>query len=119
MDEKVENSSDNSDVEGRGARQTGPRTRHGKARSKFNAVKTGIFAKVVLAAKPFNESRSDFEKLLADVQASIRPRDHFEEILVENLALQFLRLGRVYQTDAEVAPLLFRNVREKFESDEG
>jgi hypothetical protein len=83
----------------------------------LNALKTGIFAKVVLAAKPFNESRSDFEQLLVDLQASIRPRDHFEELLVENLALQFFRLARVYQADAEVAPLLFRTVREKFESD--
>jgi hypothetical protein len=118
MGEKIVNEPENSDAR-RGVRQTGPRTPHGKARSRFNAMKTGIFAKLVLAAKPFDESRSNFEELLADLQASIRPRDHFERVLVETLALQFLRLTRVYQTDAEVAPLLFRNVREKFESDEG
>lgn len=118
MDEKIENEPQNSNVRRR-SRRTGPRTPQGKARSKLNAMKTGIFAKLVLAAKPFSESRDDFDKLLADLQESIRARDHFEEVLVESLALQFFRLARVYQTDAEVSPLLFRNVREKFESDEG
>ena len=116
MDEKIENEPENSNVRRR-SRRTGPRTPQGKARSRFNAMKTGIFAKLVLAAKPFSESRDDFDKLLADLQQSIRAQDHFEEVLVESLALQFFRLARVYQTDAEVAPLLFRNVREKFESD--
>ena len=116
MDEKIENEFDKPDAQ---RRQTGPKTHLGKRRSRLNAVKTGIFAKVVLAAKPFSESRNDFDQLLADLQKSIRARDHFEEVLVESLALQFLRLARVYQTDAAVAPLLFRNVREKFENEGG
>jgi hypothetical protein len=101
----------------RGSRRGGPRTSQGKARVRFNAVKTGIFAKVVLSADSFRESQKDFWKLLDELREATRPRDRFEEILVENLALQFFRLARVYQADAEAAPLLFRSVREKFESD--
>jgi len=116
MGQKIENEFDKPDVQ---RRQTGPKTHLGKERSKLNAVKTGIFAKVVLAAKPFSESRNDFDQLLVGLQESIRARDHFEEVLVESLALQFFRLARVYQADAEVAPLLFRSVREKFENEGG
>ena len=115
MSDKIGTAGENSDVRRGESRRPGPQTPGGKERSKLNAVKTGIFAKVVLAAKGFNESRNDFEKLLADLQESVRPRDNFEQILVENLALQYFRLARLYQADAEVAPLLFKNVREKFE----
>ncbi len=79
-------------------------------------MKTGIFAKVVLAGKPFSERRDDFDHLVADLRQSIGPRDHFEEVLVEGLALEFLKLARTYQADAEVAPLLFRKIFQKFES---
>jgi hypothetical protein len=101
----------------RGSRRGGPRTPQGKARSKFNAVRTGIFAKVLLTGDPPGKSHSAYRELIAELQESIRPRDRFEEMLVETLALQFLRLTRVYEADAAVAPILFRNVREKLESD--
>jgi hypothetical protein len=97
-------------------RKPGPRTPHGKEHSKYNAVKTGIFAKIVLTGKPFAERRGDFDELLANLRESIGPRDQFEEILVESLSLEFLKLARTYQADAEVAPLMFQNVREKFQS---
>ena len=38
-------------------RRGGPRTPRGKDRSKLNALKTGIFAKVVLTAEPFRVGR--------------------------------------------------------------
>lgn len=100
------------------SRGGGPRTPAGKQRVRLNAVKSGIFAKIVLAGEPFRECQSDFQELLADLRKSLRPRDSFEAILVENLTLQFFRLARFYQADAVVAPTLFRIVREKIEGDE-
>lgn len=113
MNDRGQNQGKNFD----GRHRPGPRTPGGKERSRLNAVKTGIFAKVLATAKPFSEQRNFFDKLLRDLQDSIRPGDNFEEILVENLAVQFWRLGRVYQADAEVAPLLFRRIRETLEAD--
>jgi hypothetical protein len=95
----------------------GPRTPQSKKRSKYNALKTGIFAKIVLTGKSFGERKDDFDQLVADLQQSIEPRDDFEEILIEALAFELLRLARTYQADAELAPLLFSSIREKFESD--
>lgn len=107
--------SKNSDVSDQNAPRGGPRTPQGKRRSKHNALKTGIFATVVLTAEPFQEKRVDFEELLSDLRAAIGPRDQFENMLVECLALQFFRLARVHQADAAIAPLLFRKVREQLE----
>jgi hypothetical protein len=80
-------------------------------------VKNGIFAKVLLTADRLGKSQDDYRELIAELQKSIRPRDQFEQILLENLAFQFLRVARVYEADAAVAPILFRAVREKLESD--
>lgn len=106
-----------SDVREQKPRRPGPRTPEGKRRSKLNAVQTGIFAKVVLTGEPFRESQEDFKGLLAGLRESIRPGDRFEEMMVENLAFQFLRLARVYRADAAVAPLLFTRVRERLEGE--
>jgi hypothetical protein len=106
----------NFDVGDQNALRGGPRTPQGKQRSKYNALKTGIFATVVLTAAPFRENRVDFVNFLADLRAAIGPRDQLENIFVENLALQFFRLVRVHQADATIAPLLFRKVREQLEA---
>jgi hypothetical protein len=103
-------------VSERDSRRGGPRTPQGKARTRLNAVKTGIFARLVLTGEPFRERQADFEELLAELRKSMRPRDSFEAILVENLTLQFLRLTRVYHADAAVAPQLFRSVGETLQS---
>jgi hypothetical protein len=70
-----------------------------------------------LTGEPFRERSADFQELLADLRKSMRPRDSFEAILVENLTLQFFRLARFYEADAATAPILFRIVREKMASD--
>jgi hypothetical protein len=101
----------------RGSRGGGPRTPAGRQRTRLNALKAGIFAKIVLAGEPFRERQADFRKLLAALQESLRPADPFETILVENLALQFLRVARLYEADATVAPILFQVVREKMAGD--
>jgi len=101
----------------RGSRRGGPRTPAGKARTKFNAVKTGIFATVMLTSDALGSGQIAYRELIAELKLSIRPRDRFEQMLVETLALQFLRLTRTYEADAAVAPILFRGVREKLDSD--
>ncbi len=100
-----------------GSSRGGPRTPQGKQRSRRNAVRSGIFARVVLDAGAFREGQKDFKELLTALQQSLRPADPFEAMLVETLALEFLRLARLYQADAATAPLLFSKMRSGLEGD--
>jgi hypothetical protein len=112
-----DNATDKITASAKGSRGGGPRTPAGRRRARMNAVKTGIFAKIVLAGEPFRERESDFQELLAELRKALRPLDFFEGVLVENLAMQLLRLTRFYEADAATAPVLFRIVREKIASD--
>jgi hypothetical protein len=79
---------------------SGPRTAQGKQRSKLNAVKHGIFAKVVL---PNGESRLQYESLLRDFFEDLKPQGRLEELLVEKLVMLSWRHKRVIE--AEIAEI--------------
>ena len=80
---------------------TGPRTRRGKQRSRYNAVKHGIFSEVVLKGR---ESIEQYESLLCDLTRQFRPEETLEEVLVEKLAMLLWRHRRLVQTEsAEIA----------------
>jgi len=77
---------------------TGPRTSQGKDRSKYNAVKHGIFSKViVLKAEP----RIAFDALLNGLFHDLQPEGELEEILVEKLAILIWRYRRLIVAEAE------------------
>jgi hypothetical protein len=65
-------------------RATGPRTTHGKERSKHNALKHGIFSKVILLK---DERRTEFEALLNGLREDLQPEGELEAMLVEKLAV--------------------------------
>lgn len=73
-------------------RMTGPRTAHGKRRSSRNAVKHGIFSKLVVIK---GESRAEFDAFLKELQESLRPVGALEHLLVEKLALLAWRYRRM------------------------
>jgi hypothetical protein len=75
--------------------RSGPRTVHGKQKSKYNALKHGIFAGVVLP----NESRSQYESLLTDLIDNLSPKGRLEEILVEKLAMLSWRQKRLVEAE--------------------
>ena len=79
----------------------GPRSAIGKQRSKYNALKHGLFAKVVLLS---HESRARFDALLLGLQHDLKPIGLLEEALVEKLATSLWRYRRLLQ--AESAELL-------------
>jgi hypothetical protein len=64
-------------------RSTGPRTQDGKSRSRFNALDHG-FRSNLLAFMP--EERAKREQHAQDLKASFKPRNPFEEMLIERLA---------------------------------
>jgi hypothetical protein len=73
-------------------RASGPRTAKGKERSKNNALKHGLFSKVVLLK---DEPRDEYESLLNGLRDHLQPVGTLEILLVERLATQFWRQRRL------------------------
>jgi hypothetical protein len=85
-------------------RATGPRTPRGKDGSKHNALKHGIFAKMVLLK---GEPQSDFDSLLSGLRDDLRPEGMLEKILVEKLASLIWRQRRLLMAEgAEIRKVL-------------
>jgi hypothetical protein len=77
---------------------TGPRTPEGKDKSKYNAVKHGIFSKVILLK---GEPRMLFDALLDGLFNDLHPEGTLEEILVEKLAILLWRYRRLIVAEAK------------------
>src|SRR6266849_6201956 len=73
-------------------RATGPRTGQGKARSRRNALKHGVFAKQVVLP---DESDAEFHALLDGLRNDFQPEGTVEDVLVEKLAALFWRNRRL------------------------
>lgn len=81
-------------------RSTGPRTGRGKNTSKFNAVRTGLFAKhVVIPVCDGDGCGKQFTELLADVQQEFRPEGAFEEFCVVQIAECMWKLRRATRAE--------------------
>ena len=78
-------------------RSTGPRTPQGKARSRLNALKHGIFLRVVLLE---GESRAEYDALLEELRADRKPQGLLEEIVVKEIADNVLRRRRLMEAEA-------------------
>jgi len=65
---------------------TGPRTPEGKRRTRYNALKRGLFFKDVLAQ---GESRAEFDSLLKGLIVDFQPEGVAERLEVERLALLY------------------------------
>lgn len=78
------------------SRAGGPRTPKGKTRSKHNALKHGLFSKVVLLK---GEPQSDFDSVLNGLRNDLRPEGMLESILVEKLASLIWRQRRLLMAE--------------------
>jgi hypothetical protein len=78
---------------------TGPRTPKGKARSSLNAVQHGLLA--IAPVLTHVETTEAWEAHRDAVVASLEPVNHLEALLVERVALQAWRLGRVARHEVE------------------
>jgi hypothetical protein len=77
-------------------RATGPRTPRGKEGGKHNALKHGIFSKMVLLK---GEPQSDFDSLLTGLRDDLRPDGMLEKILVEKLVSLIWRQRRLLMAE--------------------
>lgn len=94
-------------------RGTGPRTPMGKERSRCNALKHGLFAKVVLLS---HESRAQFAALLLGLRRDLNPEGMMEEVLVEKIAMSLWRYRRFLQAESgevrnNIQERMFENAR--------
>lgn len=79
------------------ALSTGPRTEAGKARSRYNGLRHGLFARDVVLP---GEDRAEFDAMAADLLADLRPHGRYETMLVHRLADISWRLGRAAAIEA-------------------
>jgi len=90
-------------------RSTGPRTQRGKAFSRFNAVRTGLFARhVVIPVCDGDESKEEFARLLAAVWQEFHPEGILEDFCVMQIAecmWRFRRAIRAERGSARNAPV--------------
>jgi hypothetical protein len=81
-------------------RSTGPRTRTGRARSRWNALRHGILAQVTPISE--GDGREDvlrFQHFLTQLRHDIQPGTAIEELLAERVASCYWRLGRVVRAE--------------------
>jgi hypothetical protein len=80
-------------------KSTGPRTTAGKAASRFNALKHGIFAVHQIM---FDEKAADLAELSAEYHEHHRPANPKERILVDILVQSEWRLRRMRRVEANL-----------------
>jgi hypothetical protein len=80
-------------------KSTGPHTTAGKAASRYNAVKHGIFAATQIM---FDETAEDLADLAAEYHEHHSPADPGQRFLVDTLVANEWRLRRLRRVDAEI-----------------
>ena len=112
-DRKVESNRQNA------LKSTGPKTPRGKAWSRGNALKHGLFAKDVSEALRFmGEDPKEFHELIDALRQQYQPSGAVEELLVQRAAVctwRMLRAGR-YE-NAELSFAVNDSVLDEYESD--
>ncbi|MEX2260514.1 MAG: hypothetical protein WD696_01110 [Bryobacteraceae bacterium] len=77
-------------------KSTGPQTAEGRAAVRFNALKHGLAADVLLPG----EDEAAFNEILEDLRARFQPIDAVENILVNQMAMAYWRQSRYLQIEA-------------------
>jgi hypothetical protein len=86
------------------SRSGGPRTPKGKERSRDNAVKHGIFSRVVVLE---GEPATEYDALLKGFWDAVNPQGELEEHLVDRMATSAWRQRRLLVMEAERRPRTF------------
>lgn len=81
--------------EGKGA--GGVKTAEGKAISRYNAQKHAILRETIT-----DYEKKDAEQFFNELAEAIKPRGRFQELMVENIASNAIRLQRIARAEAEL-----------------
>lgn len=94
-------------------KSTGPRTERGKAHSRKNAIKHGLFARPAMDFFLQNESWPEYEELLENLRAHYKPVGRAEELEVERIAQSWWRLKRADRYENAAKRIAIRDVARK------
>ena len=83
-------------------RSTGPRTVHGKRRSRRNALRHGILGSALLITEGEIEDAAEFRELLNALDRDLAPVGSLEEVMVEKIAVSWWRLKRALRFEARL-----------------
>jgi hypothetical protein len=84
-------------------KSTGPRTQMGKRRVGRNAGKYFVFGQISPSRmRELGEDPAEFEKLRQSLRAALGARDGFGEMLVEEMAVNRWRLGRLRRAETGI-----------------
>ncbi len=79
---------------------TGPKTALGKRNASQNSLQHGLFAKSLEGSfRQLGEDPEDFHALVQSLRETFQPEDHFEEMLIEDLAVLRWRLHRLRRAE--------------------
>ncbi len=87
---------------------TGPKTEEGRVVSRFNALKHGLTGNAV---SKFDEGLIDFEEFKSALNDELKPVGLIEDILVERISINYLRLLRVSKIEKSV----FESIAEPYQ----
>lgn len=81
-------------------KSTGPKTPEGKAVSKMNALKHGVYSKELILDRHFvQEDPDEFQQLVDSLVGDLQPQGSMETILAEKIAVTLWRLKRIYRAE--------------------
>lgn len=83
-------------------KSTGPKTPRGKAFSRRNAVRHGLFVRHITDFEALDENREEYDDLLDGLWKQYEPLGKAEEIEVERIAICCWRLRRVWRYENAV-----------------
>lgn len=75
----------------------GVKTVEGKSITRFNALKHSILRETVTEYE-----KSDLESLYSELESALSPSNRLEEMMVENIASNYIRLIRIAKAEAEL-----------------
>ncbi len=89
---------------------TGPRTEHGKRRSRRNAIRHGLTAETVIDVL---EDPAAYKSLQRAIHADYRPRTNFELELVARLVSLLWRLRRAVAIESGIMSIEAKSLRKR------
>ncbi len=78
-----------------GSRSRGPVTSEGKKRSRVNAMKHGLFARVISAQSDFRSQKTLYREIRRQLIAEFDPQGFTDSLIIDSLASEYVRLARV------------------------
>lgn len=94
-------------------KSTGPKTPEGKAYSRTNAIKHGLFVRHWMDFQVLGEDSQEYEQLLNELFDRYQPMGRAEDLEVERIAVCWWRFKRVWRYENSVNHIAVRDVARK------